>query len=220
MTPDADASRTLSVGELARATGLTVRALHHYDRLGLLSPARDGAGRRCYGPAEVRRLHRILALRGFGLSLAEIQEVLDGAGTDLRTLLRRQLEQTEERIAAAQRLRGALLAVIGASAGGEGTGASAGGEGAGPSVDELAGLVPARPAPGSAGPPGSGGPAGSAGREHDAVGCIRCPGMRHHLVHEHRGNRPDLAQPFPRRGSRRTRRADGCRGGRRTARRR
>ncbi|GAA0331446.1 MerR family transcriptional regulator [Actinoallomurus spadix] len=133
MTPDADTGRTLSVGELARITGLTVRTLHHYDRLGLLSPARDRAGRRWYGPAEVRRLHRILALRGFGLSLAEIGDVLDGAGTDLRELLHRQLEQTEERIAAAQRLRRTLLAVIDASARND--------EGAGPSADELVELI-------------------------------------------------------------------------------
>ncbi|MEV5746671.1 MerR family transcriptional regulator [Actinoallomurus sp. NPDC052308] len=199
MTSDADAGRTLSVGELARAGGLTVRALHHYDRLGLLSPARDSAGRRCYGPAEVRRLHRILALRGFGLSLAEIAEVLDGGGTELRVLLRRQLEQTEERIAAAQRLRRTLLAVIDASAWNA--------EGTGPSVDELVELARIRPA------------AGPIGRQQDEVGCIRCPEMRHHLVHEHRGNRADLAQPGPRRGSRRTRRPDGCRRGRRTARR-
>ncbi|GAA4621626.1 MerR family transcriptional regulator [Actinoallomurus vinaceus] len=134
MTPtETGPDRPLSVGELARSTGLTVRALHHYDRLGLLSPARDGAGRRCYGPAEVRRLHRILALRGFGLSLAEIAEVLDGAGTDLRGLLRRQLEQTEERIAAAQRLRRTLLRVIDALAPDD--------EGAGPSAEELVELI-------------------------------------------------------------------------------
>ncbi|MEV5746670.1 MerR family transcriptional regulator [Actinoallomurus sp. NPDC052308] len=133
MTPHADTGRTLAVGELARLTGLTVRTLHHYDRLGLLSPARDSAGRRCYGPPEVRRLHRILALRGFGLSLAEIAEVLDGAGTDLRALLRRQLEQTEERIRAAERLRRTLLAVIDASARND--------EGAGPSVEELVELI-------------------------------------------------------------------------------
>jgi MerR family transcriptional regulator, thiopeptide resistance regulator len=133
MTPESKTGRTLSVGELARVTGLTVRALHHYDRLGLLSPARDRAGRRCYGPAEVRRLHRILVLRGFGLSLAEIADVLDGAGTDLRELLRRQLAQTEERIAAARRLRRTLIGVIGALARDD--------EGAGPSVDELVGLI-------------------------------------------------------------------------------
>lgn len=104
--------RELSVGELAQATGLTVRALHHYDRLGLLSPSRDPGGRRTYGPDDVRRLHQIIALRGFGLSLAEIARLLDGTGTDLRSLLERQLEQTEERIAAAQRLRGTLLGVL------------------------------------------------------------------------------------------------------------
>jgi DNA-binding transcriptional MerR regulator len=102
----------LAVGDLARATGLTVRTLHHYDRLGLLSPARDAAGRRRYGPAETRRLHQIVALRGFGLPLSEIARLLEGEGPDPLRLLHRQLEQAEERIAAAQRLRRSLLAVI------------------------------------------------------------------------------------------------------------
>ena len=102
----------LAVGDLARATGLTVRTLHHYDRLGLLSPGRDAAGRRRYGPAETRRLHQIIALRGFGLPLAEIARLLEGEGPDPLRLLQRQLEQAEERIAAAQRLRRSLLAAI------------------------------------------------------------------------------------------------------------
>jgi len=102
----------LAVGDLARVTGLTVRTLHHYDRLGLLSPGRDAAGRRRYGPAETRRLHQIIALRGFGLPLAEIPRLLEGDGPDPLRLLHRQLEQAEERIAAAQRLRRSLLAVI------------------------------------------------------------------------------------------------------------
>jgi MerR family transcriptional regulator, thiopeptide resistance regulator len=107
-----DPDRQLAVGDLARATGLTVRTLHHYDRLGLLSPGRDAGGRRRYGPAEIRRLHQIVALRGFGLPLAEIAQLLAGGGPDPMRLLRRQLEQAEERIAAAQRLRQSLLAVI------------------------------------------------------------------------------------------------------------
>jgi len=102
----------LAVGDLARVTGLTVRTLHHYDRLGLLSPGRDAAGRRRYGPAETRRLHQIIALRGFGLPLAEIARLLEGEGPDPLRLLHRQLEQAEERIAAAQRLRRSLLAAI------------------------------------------------------------------------------------------------------------
>lgn len=103
----------LAVGDLARATGLTVRTLHHYDRLGLLSPVRDAGGRRRYGPAEARRLHQIIALRGFGLPLAEIARLLEGAGPDPLPLLRRQLAQAEEKIAAAHRLRHSLLALIG-----------------------------------------------------------------------------------------------------------
>jgi MerR family transcriptional regulator, thiopeptide resistance regulator len=105
-------AQLLAVGDLARATGLTVRTLHHYDRLGLLSPARDAGGRRRYGPREVRRLQQIIALRGFGLPLAEIARLLQGDGPDPLRLLRRQLAQAEERIAAAERLRQSLLAVI------------------------------------------------------------------------------------------------------------
>jgi DNA-binding transcriptional MerR regulator len=77
-----DPDELLAVGDLARATGLTVRTLHHYDRLGLLSALRDAGGRRRYGPAEARRLHQIIALRGFGLPLAEIAWLLEGQGPD------------------------------------------------------------------------------------------------------------------------------------------
>ncbi len=58
------------VGELARATGVTVRALHHYDSLGLLVPSeRTYTGYRLYGTADVRRLYGIVALRRLGLRL-------------------------------------------------------------------------------------------------------------------------------------------------------
>src|SRR5205809_357472 len=80
------------VGELARATGLTVRTLHHYDGIGLLVPsARNHAGHRRYTDSDVRRLHQIVALRGFGLGLAEIREVLDVSGPDPRDPVRHQL---------------------------------------------------------------------------------------------------------------------------------
>ena len=58
------------IGELARAAGVTVRALHHYDSLGLLVPSeRTGAGHRLYSADDVERLYRLLALRGVGLPL-------------------------------------------------------------------------------------------------------------------------------------------------------
>jgi DNA-binding transcriptional MerR regulator len=107
--------REYRIGELARATKVTVRALHHYDRLGLLVPSsRTAGGHRCYTGADVRRLHAILALRGFGLSLPDIGRALAAGGDDPRELLGRQLAATEERIRQARRVQGRLLAVLGA----------------------------------------------------------------------------------------------------------
>jgi MerR family transcriptional regulator, thiopeptide resistance regulator len=56
---------THTVGQLARLAGVTVRTLHHYDRIGLLEPEeRSGSGSyRRYGPGAVERLHRILSYR-------------------------------------------------------------------------------------------------------------------------------------------------------------
>ena len=78
------------MGELARGTGLTVRALHHDDRLGLLVPSeRTPAGHRHYSEAE--RLYPLLVLRDVGLPLTEIGHVLDDDGPDLATTVRRHL---------------------------------------------------------------------------------------------------------------------------------
>jgi DNA-binding transcriptional MerR regulator len=104
---------TWSIGELAAQTGLTVRTLHHYDEIGLARPSqRSSAGHRRYTAQDVRRLHRIVALRGFGFTLAEIGALLDGAGPDPRELVRGQLDQANERIARATRLRDRLTAVL------------------------------------------------------------------------------------------------------------
>ncbi|BCJ48132.1 transcriptional regulator [Actinoplanes ianthinogenes] len=109
-----DSQREWRVGELARATRVTVRALHHYDRLGLLVPsARTAGGHRCYTGDDVRRLHVILALRGFGLSLAEIRDTLGEAAGDPIGLLRHQLAEVEERIRRGISLRSRLHGVLG-----------------------------------------------------------------------------------------------------------
>ena len=105
---------TWSIGELATATGLTVRTLHHYDEIGLARPSlRSPVGHRRYTADDVRRLHRIVALRGFGFSLAEIGALLDGSGPDPRELVRRQLDQVTDRLDRASRLRDRLEKVLG-----------------------------------------------------------------------------------------------------------
>jgi DNA-binding transcriptional MerR regulator len=71
----------LKVGELARRTGLTVRALHHYDAIGLLKPSlHTEAGYRLYTAGDVARLQQVLSLRQLGFSLDEIRDCLDRPG--------------------------------------------------------------------------------------------------------------------------------------------
>jgi DNA-binding transcriptional MerR regulator len=97
---------SFTVGQLAKVTGLTVRALHHYDALGLLSPSqRSEAGYRLYGQADIIKLFRIQALQRLGLSLAEIEGVLDRAGTALPALISRQVEALDKQIEQATTLR-------------------------------------------------------------------------------------------------------------------
>lgn len=67
-----------TVGDLARLTGVTVRALHHYDELGLVRPSqRTAAGYRLYSDADVVRLQQVLLFRELGLPLHEIADALD-----------------------------------------------------------------------------------------------------------------------------------------------
>ncbi len=101
------------VGELASATGLTVRALHHYDRLGLLVPAeRTTSGQRLYDQADVRRLYRIVALRQLGLRLDEIASVLDHGEPGIAETVRRHLGRVERDLEDQQRLRDRLIGIV------------------------------------------------------------------------------------------------------------
>lgn len=107
-------NRTWRIGELADQAGLTVRTLHHYEQLGLLSPSsRTSGGHRSYTADDVARLHRIIALRSCGLSLEQIGETLSAeANGRLGDLLRRQLNVVDERIRQAVALRVRLLGVL------------------------------------------------------------------------------------------------------------
>ena len=73
----------MNVGEVAALAGVTVRTLHHYDRIGLLSPSgRTSAGYRQYAPADLDRLHRVLLYRELGFSLEEVATLLDDPSAD------------------------------------------------------------------------------------------------------------------------------------------
>lgn len=88
-----------TVGEVARASGVTVRTLHHYDDLGLLPPTgRTTSGYRLYSETDVRRLHHIRTYQAVGLSLEEIAGLLDGPEDHALSHLRRQHELVGRRI--------------------------------------------------------------------------------------------------------------------------
>ncbi len=77
--------------------GVTVRALHHYDRLGLLCPGRSGAGYRVYREGDLARLEQIVALKFLGLPLRQIRELLERDGRNLPAALRAQRTALEEK---------------------------------------------------------------------------------------------------------------------------
>ena len=82
MVPSEGDPMAFTVGELARLTGITVRALHHYDEIGLVVPSqRTAAGYRLYDDADVIRLQQVLLFRELGLPLDEIAFAIDEAGT-------------------------------------------------------------------------------------------------------------------------------------------
>ena len=84
-------ARLYKAQEFAERAGVTVRTLHHYDRLGLLAPSgRTEAGYRLYGDRDLVRLEQILALKFIGFPLREIRRLLKRDAKDLAGALRRQ----------------------------------------------------------------------------------------------------------------------------------
>ena len=101
--------RYYRVGEVAALTRVSVRTLHHYDRIGLLRPALHSAGGyRMYGESELLRLQQILTLRYLGFPLQRIGELLDRADFDLVASLRVQQQALSDRIAELERIATAI----------------------------------------------------------------------------------------------------------------
>ena len=85
------------IHEFARLAGVTVKALHHYDRLGLLKPRRSGSGYRIYIDDDLARLEQIVALKFLGLPLKQIKILLDRDNPQLPEALRLQRTVLEEK---------------------------------------------------------------------------------------------------------------------------
>src|SRR5579885_3086153 len=101
------------VGEFAGLTGVSIRTLHHYDRLGLLRPSsRSEAGYRLYTARDLLRLQQIVTLRYLGFSLAAIGEILDRPDFDLEASLRIQGDVIRDRISALERVGQALRELL------------------------------------------------------------------------------------------------------------
>lgn len=98
----------LSPSEAARKLGVSAKALRLYERHGLVKPIRAANGWRAYGPAEMARLHQVLALKGLGLPLRRIAELLAGRFGALDAVLELQQELLQRQ---ADRLGRALTLV-------------------------------------------------------------------------------------------------------------
>src|SRR3954452_8734001 len=99
------ADELLKVGELSKRTGVSVRTLHHYDAIGILSPSgRSKAGHRLYGRKDILRLQQIISLRQIGFSLDQVREALSRSNADIGGIIAMHITRLKERIAAEQEL--------------------------------------------------------------------------------------------------------------------
>jgi MerR family transcriptional regulator, thiopeptide resistance regulator len=98
-----------TVGAVAKLAGVSVRLLHHYDRIGLLEPSgRSAAGYRIYSLADLKRLQQVLFYRELGFTLEDIARILADPGQDELAHLRQQHRLLREQIS---RRQGMLAAI-------------------------------------------------------------------------------------------------------------
>lgn len=88
-----------TVKEVSRLTGVSVRALHHYDAIGLLKPTRvTEAGYRLYDEKAMERLYLILLFRELEFPLKDIRAILDAPDFDRNRVLAQQIELLQEKV--------------------------------------------------------------------------------------------------------------------------
>lgn len=88
-----------TVKEVSKLTGVSVRALHHYDTIGLLKPSGvTDAGYRLYDDLALEKLYMILVFRELGLSLKEIANIIYAPDYDRNRILENQIKLMQERV--------------------------------------------------------------------------------------------------------------------------
>lgn len=101
----------LDIGDVARRTGLTLRALRFYEARGLVKPLRTAGGRRVYGIGELARLTAVTTLKQAGFSLSRIADLLGGRTPQLGRVIAAQLAAIDAEATALADARRALLQV-------------------------------------------------------------------------------------------------------------
>ncbi|MCE7011277.1 MerR family transcriptional regulator [Kibdelosporangium philippinense] len=110
--PDPTDVEGLTVGQVSTRLGVTVRALHHWDEVGLARPSlRTAGGYRLYTAGDLERLHRIVIYRELGLGLDKIRSILDST-TAVPEALRAQRAQVADRIKRLRELSAGLDRMI------------------------------------------------------------------------------------------------------------
>ena len=94
-----------SVGDLAGRFGLATHVLRYWEDEGLLTPQRDGGGRRRYGPDHLFRVAVILRNKAAGMSLTQIRVLLDASADDREAVLSAHVADLEQRMADMRRSR-------------------------------------------------------------------------------------------------------------------
>ncbi|MEM6426209.1 MAG: MerR family transcriptional regulator [Cyanobacteria bacterium P01_D01_bin.128] len=107
----------LKVGKLAKQAGVSIRTLHYYDEIGLLSPSRrTDTEYRLYSPGDIVRLQQIISLRQLGFSLDEIRDCLERSEFSLRQVTQLHISRLKEQIERSHQLLNRLEAIATAPA--------------------------------------------------------------------------------------------------------
>jgi MerR family transcriptional regulator, thiopeptide resistance regulator len=102
----------LKVGDLAKQTGVSVRTLHYYDEIGLLSPSdRTEVGYRLYSKNDIMRLQQIVSLKQIGFSLEEIRDCLAQNNRSFAEIVQMHASKLRQQIELSQKLLERLEAI-------------------------------------------------------------------------------------------------------------